>query len=164
MMRVRDRMHGMIGVAVALMLAACPALAADRKIKPLPADQCRALAETLGRAAAIPLSARIGRPAFPAGVSGDACLLSGKATGLAIGFMAAQDRLDRSIAEWKRVPDYDADGPYSTVKGFTKGQATLLYQLETDPPAGTCDNIVIADCKVPRVQWHWALEVVGFVQ
>jgi len=157
-------MNRMIGVAVALMVASCPALAADRKIRPLPADQCRALAETLGRAAAIPLSARVGRPAFPTGVSGDACLLSGKATGLAIGFVAAQDRLDRSLAEWKRVPDYDADGPYGTLKGFTKGEATLLYQLETDPPAGTCDNIVIADCKVPRVQWHWTLEVVGVVQ
>ncbi len=161
-------MDRMIGVAVALMtgcaLASCPALAADRKIRPLPADQCRALADTLGKAAAIPLSARIGKPAFPTGVSGDACLLSGKATGLAIGFMAAQDRLDRSIAGWRRVPDYDADGPYGTVKGFTRGEATLLYQLETDPPAGTCEDIVIADCEVPRARWHWALEVVGFLQ
>jgi hypothetical protein len=157
-------MNRMIGAVVALMVVSWPALAADRKIRPLPLDQCRVLAETLGRVAAIPLSARVGRPAFPAGVSGDACLLSGKATGLGIGFMAAQDRLDRSLAEWKRVPDYDADGPYGTLKGFTKGEATLLYQLETGPPAGTCDNVVIADCKVPRVQWHWTLEVVGFVQ
>jgi hypothetical protein len=157
-------MSRIVGIAVALMLASCTALAADRKIRPLPADQCRGLAEALGRAAAIPLSARIGKPAFPVGVSGEACLLSGRATGLAIGFMTAQDRLDRSIADWRRVPDYDADGPFGTVKGFTKGQATLLYRLETGPPAGTCDNVVIADCRVPRVQWHWALEVVGFVQ
>jgi len=148
-------MSRIVGIAVALMLASCTALAADRKIRPLPADQCRGLAEALGRAAAIPLSA---------GVSGEACLLSGRATGLAIGFMTALDRLDRSIADWRRVPDYDADGPFGTVKGFTKGQATLLYRLETGPPAGTCDNVVIADCRVPRVQWHWALEVVGFVQ
>lgn len=157
-------MNRMIGLAVVLMLASSPALAADRKIRPLPADQCRVLGETLAKAIAIPLSARTGRPAFPGGLSGDACLLSGKATGLKIGFNAAQDRLDRSIAEWTRVPDYDADGPYSTVKGFTKGEAMLLYQLETDPPAGTCDNIVIADCRVPRAKWHWVLEVVSFIQ
>ena len=163
-MQVSGRMKSTIVSAVVLLLASSPALAADRKIKPLPADQCRALGELVGKAIAMPLSARTGRPAFPSGVSGDACLLSGKATGLAIGFNAAQDRLDRSIAEWTRVPDYDADGPYSTVKGFAKGQAMLLYQLETDPPAGTCDNIVIADCRVPRAQWHWALEVVAFLQ
>lgn len=157
-------MNRMIGLAVVLVLASGPALAVDRKIRPLPVDQCRALGEAVGKAIAMPLSARVGRPAFPIGVSGDACLLSGKATGLAIGFDAAQDRIDRSMAEWTRVPDYDADGPYSTVKGFTKGEAVLLYQLETDPPAGTCDNIVIADCKVPRAQWHWALEVVAFIQ
>ncbi len=138
-------------------------LANDRKIRPLPADQCRALAETLGKAIAIPLAVGTGRPAFPTGVGGDACLISGKATGLTVEFSAAQDRIDRSIAGWTRVIDYDADGPYSTVKGFTRGPATLLYNLETDPPAGTCDNIVIADCKVPRRQWHWTLEVVGFV-
>ncbi|CAN5808905.1 hypothetical protein BH11PSE3_BH11PSE3_13500 [soil metagenome] len=63
-----------------------------------------------------------------------------------------------------RVPDYDADGPHGTVKGFTRGPAALLYHLETGPPAGTCDNVVIADCKVPRRQWHGTLEVVGFVR
>lgn len=157
-------MNRIVGSAVALVLALCPALAADRNIKPVPPSQCRALAETLGKVAGIPLSAATGRPAFPNGVKGDACLLSGKAIGLAIEFDAMQDKLGRSLAAWTWVQDYDADGPYSTQKGFTKGETTLLYHLETDSPPGTCDNIVIADCKVPRAQWHWALEVVAFVQ
>ena len=157
-------MNRMIGPAVAFALALCPALAADRNIKPAPPDQCRALAETLGKVAGIPLSATTGRPAFPNNVKGDACLLSGKAIGLAIAFDALDDKLGRSLTAWTRVQGYDADGPYSTQKGFTKGETTLLYRLETDSPPGTCEDIVIADCKVPRDQWHWTLEVVAFVQ
>lgn len=157
-------MKSMSGLGLALVLASSLALAADRRIEPLPADRCRALGEQLGKAIGFPLSARTGRPAFPSGVTGNACLLSGKATGLPIGFDAAQDRLDRSVAEWTRVPDYNADGPFSTVKGFAKAEAKLLYRLETDPPAGTCDNVVIADCRVPRAKWRWVLEVVAFIE
>jgi hypothetical protein len=154
----------MVVSVVALVLALCPALAADRTIKPAPPGQCRALAETLGKVAGIPLSVATGKPTFPNDVKGEACLLSGKAIGLAIGFDAMQDKLDRSLAGWTRVQDYDADGPYSTHKGFTRGETTLVYHLETDSPPGTCENVVIADCKVPRAQWHWTLEVVAFVQ
>ncbi|MFZ5779415.1 MAG: hypothetical protein ACOY4R_04295 [Pseudomonadota bacterium] len=63
-----------------------------------------------------------------------------------------------------RDGSYDADGPFGTVKGLTKGTQTVVYHLETEPPAGTCDNIVIADCKVPRRLWGWTLEVAAFVQ
>jgi hypothetical protein len=110
----------MVVSVVALVLALCPALAADRTIKPAPPGQCRALAETLGKVAGIPLSVATGKPTFPNDVKGEACLLSGKAIGLAIGFDAMQDKLDRSLAGWTRVQDYDADGPYSTHKGFTR--------------------------------------------
>ncbi len=152
-------------MAAALLAASLPpALAADRKIAPLPAEACRALAQSIGKAIGISLSTRQGKPAFPAGVQGDACLISGKATGLTVDFIPAQDRIDGSLAGWTRVIDYDADGPYSTMKGFTKGGQTLVYSLETEPPAGTCQDIVIGDCKVPRRQWSWKLEVVGFLQ
>jgi len=159
------RHPGRVVVAAALLAASLsPVLAADRKIAPLPAETCRALAQSLAKAVGIPLSMKQGKPTFPTGVQGDACLLSGKATGLTLDFIPAQDRIDGSLTGWTRVIDYDADGPYSTMKGFTKGRQTLVYDLETEPPAGTCQDIVIGDCKVPRRQWSWRLEVVGFLQ
>ncbi len=156
-------MNRLVWILAVIVLTA-PAAAGDRKIKPLPLEECRSIGDMIGKAAGIPLSARIGKPGLVSGVTGDACLLSGRATGLTIGFAAAEDKVDRSLAGWKHIPDYDADGPFGTVKGFTKGARTVVYSLETDPPAGSCDNIVIADCKVPRRQWSWTLEVVAFVQ
>jgi hypothetical protein len=157
-------MRAVISTVVLLVLACCPTVAADKKIKPLAAQDCSAIAQSIGKAIGIPLSMKVGKPAFPDDVNGDACLLSGKATGLALDFIAAQDRIERSLTGWTRVPDYDADGPDGTMKGFTKAAQTIVYNLETEPPAGTCQDIVIADCKVPRRQWSWTLEVVAFLR
>lgn len=156
-------MKRLLWIFAAVMLAV-PAVASDRKIRPLPPEACKAVGDTIGKAAGIPLAARVGKSELVQGVAGDACLLSGKATGLTIGFAEAENKIDHSLAGWKHVPDHDADGPFGTVKGFTKGTQTVVYNLETEPPAGTCDNIVIADCKVPRRLWRWTLEVVAFVQ
>ncbi|CAN5808804.1 hypothetical protein BH11PSE3_BH11PSE3_13490 [soil metagenome] len=91
-------MKRLIHIEIALALASQTVLADDRKIRPLPGDQCHALADTLGKAMAIPPTIKTGTPAFPTGVNGDACLLSGTTTGLVVDFSAAQHRLDRAIA------------------------------------------------------------------
>ncbi len=55
-------------------------------------------------------------------------------------------------------------GPASTITGFTKGSQRLVYALETEPPRGTCQDVPLADCKVPHQRWSWRLKVVAFTQ
>ncbi len=158
-------MKSAIGFATALMLVLCPALAADRKIRPMPPDQCRAMVNAVSKAVDIPLSIRTGPPPdWMRGLSGDACLASGKATGLSIDFSTALRRLQGATAGWTYVLGYDLLGDSGMAMGVAKGPATFVYYVRTDPPAGTCEHTPVGDCKLPRRQWHWTLDVTAFVE
>ncbi|WP_152428328.1 hypothetical protein [Methyloferula stellata] len=148
-----------------ICLASIPAFAADAEVKPIAQDECAALAKAVSAAIGLPLKTKVAAPKLPDGLHGSACLLSGKARGLTIGFVAAQDKIENSLAGWKHLPEQDADGPYSTVKGFAKDAERFFYSLESEPVRGACsDNKPIGDCKAPPRQWIWTLEASAFVQ
>lgn len=122
------------------------------------------MAKTISQAVGIALTVREGAPDFPNGLRGNACLMSGRATGLKVEFDAVRKKLNAALAGWTPVSDYDADGPASTITGFAKASQRIVYALETEPPRGTCQNVPLAACKVPRQRWNWSLKVVGFSQ
>ena len=157
-------MFPMIMLRGAVALSVVTALSGDQSITPMAASDCRAIAKTISQAVAIPLTTKEGKPDFPSGLRGNACLMSGRAIGLQVEFDAVRKKLNAALAGWTPVPDYDADGPASTITGFGKASQRIVYALETVPPRGTCQNVPLADCKVPRQRWTWTLKVVGFSQ
>ncbi|WP_422000198.1 hypothetical protein [Reyranella sp.] len=157
-------MRSVLWVVVLVAALSSVAGAKDRSIRPLPDDQCVALAQTLGSAAGIPLSLHTGVADYPAGLSGEACLMTGTAIGLTVSHATVQARLDRAMGRWRPVPALDADGPDSTTKAFVRDNVTVIYSLAQRPPLGTCEDVVQADCKVPRRHWHWTLDVTAFVE
>jgi hypothetical protein len=60
------------------------------------------------------------------------------------------------------MPDIAADSPVDIFQGLAKGAQRVIYHLETDPPRGTCQNVVISACKVPIRRWSWTLKIVAF--
>jgi hypothetical protein len=152
----------MLRGVVALSIAT--ALSGDQSITPLAPSDCRAIAKTISQAVGIPLTTKEGKPDFPNGLRGTACLMSGRATGLKVEFDDVRKKLNAALAGWTPVSDYDADGPASTITGFAKASQRIVYALETVPPRGTCQNVLLAGCKVPRQRWNWTLKVVGFSQ
>jgi hypothetical protein len=155
-------MFPMLPEVVALSIAT--ALSAEQSITPLVATDCRAIAKTISKAVGIALAVRQGAPDFPNGLRGNACLMSGRATGLKVEFDDMRKKLNAALAGWTPVSDYDADGPASTVTGFAKASQRIVYALETEPPRGACQNLPLAACKLPRQRWNWSLKVVGFSQ
>jgi hypothetical protein len=152
----------MLREVVALSIAT--ALSAEQSITPLAATDCRAVAKTISQAVGIALAVRQGAPDFPNGLRGNACLMSGRATGLKVEFDDMRKKLNAALAGWTPVSDYDADGPASTITGFAKASQRIVYALQTEPPRGTCQNLPLAACKVLRQRWNWSLKVVGFSQ
>lgn len=160
----------LLRVATAVSIAAAlaggqTASAAAQNVTPLDPTQCSAIARSVGQAIGIALQTTVGKPDLP-DTHGTACLMSGHATGLPLEFEAARQTLEASLARdgWTAVPDFDADGPDSTVKGFAKASQRVVYALSTEPPRGTCENVPIAACKVPRRRWTWNLTLSAFVQ
>jgi hypothetical protein len=142
-----------------------PAMAAETSIVPLPPSDCDAVAAAITKALNIPLKTKVGTPSFPDGLRGNACLLSGQASGLTIRFDRAQDKIAAALTEWRHLEALDADGPGSTNKTFAQGQRRLVYDLSMDPPPGTCsENKPIAACKVPFRRWIWSFKAAGFVE
>jgi hypothetical protein len=157
-------MFPMIMLRGALALSVATALSAEQNITPLAATDCRAIAKTIVQTVGIALAVRQGAPDFPNGLRGNACLMSGHATGLKVEFDAMRKKLNAALVGWTPVSDYDADGPASTITGFAKASQRIVYALETVPPRGTCQNVPLADCKVPHQRWTWSLKVVAFSQ
>jgi hypothetical protein len=153
-------------IAAGLFWMICGPVAAETAIQPLPGADCSALAAALGKALGFSLATREGpAPSYPDGLRGKACLIVGKATGLTLDFDRAQDKIAAQLAAWQHRVDLDADGPFSTSKGFANGAQRLVYHLSTEPPRGTCrENRPIADCKVPHRRWSWDFSAAAFTQ
>lgn len=141
------------------------ASAAARDVTAIDPSQCSAIARTVGQAVGIALRTTVGKPDLP-GTRGIACVMSGHATGLTLEFEKVRQKLEASLtrAGWNAVSDFDADGPDSTLKGFAKASRRVVYALSTEPPSGTCENVPVADCQVPRRRWIWTLTLSAFVQ
>src|ERR1700761_8853264 len=111
-------MFPMLREVVVFSIAA--ALSTEQTITPLAATDCRAIAKTISQAVGIPLTTKEGKPEFPSGLRGKACLMSGHATGLKAEFDTVRKKLNAALKGWAPLADYDADGPDSTVTGFAK--------------------------------------------
>ena len=73
--------RGAVAFLIATVLANADfALAAEQSITPLAATECEAMARKISQAAGFPLKTRVGKPDL-SGISGNACLVSGRATG-----------------------------------------------------------------------------------
>jgi hypothetical protein len=157
-----------VAFSIATVLANADfALAAEQSITPMAGTECEAMARKISQAAGIKLSTNVGGPDFVAdflpGVQGNACLMSGRATGLNTNPYEVENKLYAVLSDWTRVPDnFSADGPIETIQGFAKGAQRVVFHLNSEPPRGTCQNIVIAACKVPARRWIWTLKVVAF--
>jgi len=137
------------------------ALAAEQSITPMAGTECEAIARKISQAAGFPLKTRVGKPDL-SGFDGNACLMSGRATGLKTNFADVEKRLDAVFADWTPLSEFAADDGGSTQQGFSKASQRLVYLLTNYPPRGTCENVVIAACKVPFRRWSWTLKVVAF--
>lgn len=138
-------------------------VAAERHVAPMTAAECEGLARTIGRAVGIPLRTRVGQPDLP-DVRGKACLMSGRATGLKATFAQAQKQVEAVFSDWTPEPDFDAGGADTAQQGFSKGAKRVVYELANDPPRGTCEDVVLAACKVPARLWTWTFKATAFVQ
>jgi hypothetical protein len=148
-----------------LLSATMPTFAVESRVAPLATEDCDSIAKTLGNAIGIQLTTSVGTPTILNSIHGSACIISGQATGLTVDFLNAQNKLDAALPGWRHVNEFDADGPYSTVKGFTKGSQSVVYSLAIDPPEGSCPtNLPISKCKVPQKRWTWKVDAVGFIQ
>jgi hypothetical protein len=156
-----------VALSIATALANAEfAQAAEQSITPVPQAECEALARKISQAVGIKLSTKVGGNDFVAdflpGVRGNACLMSGRATGLKANFAEVQDKLSAVLSGWTSVNEFAADAPMSTVQGFASGAQRVVFALDNEPPPGTCQNVVIASCKVPARRWTWTLKVVAF--
>ena len=156
-----------VALSIATVLASTAlAIAAEQSITSIAGTECEALARKISQAVGIKLSTKVGGPDFVAdflpGVHGDACLMSGRASGLKANFAEVQDKLRAVLSGWTPLNEFAADSPTKTIQGFAQGTQRIVFDLDNEPPPGTCQNIVIAACKVPSRSWTWTLKVVAF--
>jgi hypothetical protein len=84
------------------------------------------------------------------------------ASGLKANFAEVQDKLRAVLSGWTPLNEFAADSPTKTIQGFAQGTQRIVFDLDNQPPRGTCQNIVIAACKVPSRRWTWTIKVVAF--
>jgi hypothetical protein len=137
------------------------ARAAPQNIRPMAASACQAIAKTITGATGIPLTIKMGVPDFPNDVHGNACLMSGRATGLKAEFDDMEKKANAVFSGWTTLPDISSGGPAMTGAGFAKGAQRVIYFLEDVPPR-ECRDIVLAACKAPVRRWTWSLKVFAF--
>jgi hypothetical protein len=131
-----------------ITIAACvQAAAAGSNVTPLAPRKCGALATSIGKAIGIDMMTSVGAPTFPSGIHGSACLMKGRAIGLTLKFEAAAEKIETMLPGWTHLLEFDADGPYSTIKGFKRGSNVMVYSIETNPPRGTCKNLGLPTAK-----------------
>lgn len=148
-----------------LLAAAVPAAAAPRAIAPMADADCRALADKVGTIFGSKLAVTIAKPgedSIVRDVNGKACLAAATAIGLSLRFDKANDAIAALFKGWKAELDLAADGPDSTVAGYSKGKTVAVYALELEPPAGACDDVMPDECKVPLRQWVWTIGLTAF--
>jgi hypothetical protein len=151
-----------VALSIATVLAnTALAVATEQSITPMAGPECEVMARKISQAAGFPLKTRVGKPDL-SGFDGNACLMSGRATGLKTNFADVQKRLNAVLADWTPLNEFAADDGGSTQQGFSKASQRLVFQLTNYPPRGTCENVVIAACKVPLRRWPWTLKVVAF--
>lgn len=148
---------------LAAAVVAAPA-AAQRPVTPLAADECQALARSLSEATGIAVRAATGpaRSVDDRAPRGEGCVLTGTATGLSRRFGEVSDRLVGALRGWRHDVQFDADGPMSLVRRYSRDGVSVIVFLETENPPGTCADVPIGDCRVPLRRWTWTLKAVAY--
>jgi len=70
------------------------AVAAEQTVTPMPSAECATLAQKISQSVGIKLAVNVGEPAL-SDIHGDACLMSGRATGLKLDFGGLKNGLTR---------------------------------------------------------------------
>ena len=122
--------RGAVAFSIATVLANADfALAAEQSITPMAGTECEAMARKISQAAGFPLKTRVGKPDL-SGFDGNACLMSGRATGLKTNFADVEKRLDAVFADWTPLFEFAADdGGVAPNKGFRRHHSVSFIYL-----------------------------------
>jgi hypothetical protein len=142
---------------------------AETAIRPVPVDECKAIAAVLSKASGFPLDgSEQDAPPYPEGLRGKACWMAGGATGLTVKFDKAEDKINaavKGLKDWVHDGALDADAPFATTKVFVNGNKRLVYTFAKEVPKGGCpDDRPIVDCKVPAKRWVWSFSASVYTQ
>lgn len=157
-------------LGLALLLSAAGAAAtpapAQRPATPVAAEDCQALARGLSDLTGIGASTAVApaRAVDDRAPRGEGCVIAGTATGLTRRFGDVSERLAGALPGWRHDVTFDADGPMSFVRRYTRGAASVIVFIETENPPGTCADVPIGDCRVPLRRWTWTLRAVAYRQ
>lgn len=157
-----------LSIIFMLGIFADPALA-ETLVRPVPLDECKALAAVLGKASGFKIDgSENDAPTYPEGLRGKVCSMGGGGTGRTIKFDKAEDKINaavKDLKDWIHDGSLDADSPLSTIKVFVNGNKRLVYLLAKEPPKGECiDDRPIGDCKVPAKRWVWSFSASVYQQ
>ena len=125
-----------VALSIAIVLAnTALAIAAEQSITPMAGTECEAMARKISQAVGIKLGTKVGGPDFVAdflpGVHGNACLMSGRASGLKANFAEVQDKLRAALSGWTPLNEFAADSPTKTVQGFARRERSASYSILT---------------------------------
>jgi hypothetical protein len=102
-------------VALSVLANTALAIAAEQSITPMAGTECEAVARKISPAVGIKLSTKVGGPDFVAdflpGVHGNACLMSGRASGVKANFAEVQDKPRAVLSGWIPLNEFAADSP-----------------------------------------------------
>tara|TARA_R110002020_G_scaffold20374_48_gene69695 strand:+ start:4607 stop:5155 length:549 start_codon:yes stop_codon:yes gene_type:complete len=131
--------------------------------KPLAEETCADLAKTASKETGVPVDTVVGDagPFMYTNVDGTACLFSGTATGLDKS-PAGLARLADGFEGWTRVASNDADGPGATSLTLRRDDDWFGLSVAAEPPAGSCDGVMVSECKAPMKEWTWTVTGMAF--
>jgi len=131
--------------------------------KPLPDETCADLAKTASKETGVPVDTVNGDagPYMYTNVGGTACLFSGTATGLTTS-PDALAKLADGFEGWTRVASNDADGPGAASMTLRRGDDWFGLSVNAEPPAGSCDSVMVSECKAPMKEWTWTVTGMAF--
>ena len=152
--------------AVVAIIFAGTVSARAAAVTPLSSEACATLAKQVSDAIRLPVKTSEGDPRTVRddAPAGRACLLTAGGTGLAQTFAQAESRLAKVMDGWSPIPEMAADGPDSTSAGYAKDSRQVLVMLERAPPAGTCADVVQADCRQPAKRWRWTFKAAAYMK
>lgn len=134
-------------VIAASALAAGPAAAAGRDVRPLAPAECTRLANTIStilNGVQLPLSGTAAPTVIWEDllVSGVGCRFTGSTpvAKLQPEFPYAPTAEDTPLQDWQDVPQVAADGPDGGIGGFSKGGDVVLFAWNVAVPEEVCRN------------------------
>lgn len=132
-------------------------------VKPLSDQECTALAKEVSDKTGVSVDSVVGDASVYmfTNLDGTACLFSGTASGLSKN-LDSLATIGDGYSGWTRDSAYDADGPGGTSVAFTRGTDWFALSVGAEPPSGSCEDVMVSECKVPFEKWTWTVSGMAF--